>query len=191
MTISKILKMTSVIPLNLNITACLNPYRLLITDKLFVAMKKVILFILLLTGCFSFSVFAQDEDPVKREKMMREVQEFKMKYLAQEMDLSELQKKEFFELYSEMSESKKECYHEAVKMDRQLKGDKNASEEEYQQVRNAFNQANSNWAAIQQEYDAKFAQFLSEKQLYKMKEAESNFRQKLQEMKHKRKKDHH
>lgn len=151
-------------------------------------MKKVFLIILLiLTGIPA--IFSQDDDPVKREKMMKEVQEFKMKYLAQEMELSEVQKKKFFELYEEMCESKKECYQEAVVMNRRLKGNKDATEEDYQQVRNAFSQANSKWAGIEKQYDEKFSEFLSQKQIYEMKEAESSFRAKFEEMKHKRKKD--
>ena len=153
-------------------------------------MKKLILISIILLSGFS-SLFAQEEDPVKREKMFREVQEFKMKYLAQEMDLSELQKKKFFELYEEESESKKECYQEAVVMDRKLKKEKEPTEEEYQQVRNAFSDANAKWAEIEKQYDEKFSEFLSQKQIYKMKEAENSFRAKFEEMKRKRKKDHH
>ena len=134
--------------------------------------------------------FAQDENPVKKERMFREVQEFKMKYLAQEMDLSEVQKKKFFELYEEMSESKKECYQDAMVLDRKIKQEKDPTEEDYQEVRNAFNQANANWADIEKQYDEKFSEFLSQKQIYKMREAEVSFREKFEEMKHSRKKDH-
>ena len=134
--------------------------------------------------------FAQDENPVKREKMFRDVQEFKMKYLAQEMDLSEAQKKKFFELYEEMNQSKKECYQEAVVMERRLKENKEATDEDYQEVRNAFSQANTNWAEIEKQYDDKFSEFLSQKQIYEMKEAENSFRAKFDEMKHSRKKEH-
>ena len=153
-------------------------------------MKKLSLIITLLIAGICFA-FAHEEDAVRKEKMMKDVQEFKMKYLAQEMELSELQKKKFFEVYGEMQESKKECYKEAVVMDRRLKKEKNASEEDYQQVRNAFNQANANWAEIEKQYDDKFSEFLTQKQIYKMKEAEDSFRAKFDEMKHKRKKEHH
>lgn len=153
-------------------------------------MRKFSFLILLFFTAAAFA-FPHDDDPVKRERMMKEVQEFKMKYLAQEMGLSELQKKKFFELYEEMSESKKECYQEAVVMDRRLKEEKNPSEEDYQQVRNAFNEANAKWAEIEQQYDDKFSEFLSQKQMYQMKEGETNFRAKFDEMKRNRKKDHH
>ena len=153
-------------------------------------MRKLSFIILLFFTAIS-SVFAQGEDPVKKEKMMKDVQEFKMKYLAQEMELSEVQKKKFFEVYEEMNESKKECYQEAVVMDRRLKHNPAATEEDYQQVRNAFNEANANWTETEKEYDEKFSEFLTQKQIYKMKEAEISFRAKFEEMKHSRKRDHH
>lgn len=152
-------------------------------------MKKLsLLIILLLTGISL--VFSQDEDPEKREKMMKEVQEFKMKYLAQEMELSEVQKKKFFELYEEMEESKRDCYKSAVVLAHQYRENPNSTEEDYQKVRAAFNQANAQWTEIENSYDEKFSEFLSRKQIYKMKEAEASFRAKMDEMKHNRKKDH-
>lgn len=153
-------------------------------------MNKLITFLFLFLFGISFAM-AQEEDIVKREKMMRDVKEYKMKYLAQEMELSEVQKKKFFELYDEMQESRKECFHDAVAMDRKLKGEKEADEEDYLQVRNAFSQAQANWTPIEAEYDDKFAEFLTQKQIYKMKEAENNFRSKMEELKHNRKRDHH
>lgn len=160
-------------------------------------MKKLSLIILLLLFSIPYTIAQEDipalpkTNPEKREKMMREVQDFKMKYMAQEMELSELQKKQFFEVYEEMQESKKECYKEAVVMDHRLKEEKNPTEEDYQQVRNAFNQANANWAEIEKQYDDKFSEFLSQKQIYKMREAENSFRAKFEEMKHNRKREHH
>lgn len=164
-------------------------------------MKKLSLIILFLLAGFTFSSSQdlgenQGEEPFKtspekREKMFREVQEFKMKYLAQEMELSEVQKVKFYELYEEEQASKKECYQEAVVMDRRLKKEKDPSEENYQQVRSAFNMANMKWAEIEKQYDEKYSEFLSQKQIYKMKEAENSFRAKFEEMKHNRKREHH
>ena len=133
---------------------------------------------------------AQDNNPEKKEKMFREVREFKMKYLAQEMELSEVQKKKFFELYEEMSDSRRKCYHDAVKMDRELKKDPQASEAEYQKVTDAFAQANAEWAVEEKQYNEKLAEFLTQKQIYKMREAERNYQERVAEMKHSRRKDH-
>lgn len=151
-------------------------------------MKKIsFILILLLTGICN--VFAQD-DHAKREKMFKEVREFKMKYLAQEMDLNEAQKKKFFEIYEEMDRSRQSCYREAIKMDRKLKQDKDASEADYQKVTEAYNKANTEWSEKEKLYNEKLSEFLSQKQIYEMREAENSFRAKLDEMRHNKKKDH-
>ena len=134
-----------------------------------------------LCGCFLFSIQAKDKD---KEKRFQQVQEFKMKYLAQEMELTEKQKKEFFQVYEEMSKEKRNCYKEAVSMERKVRGEAGATEEDYQKVREAMNKANAESAAIEKKYDEKLSEFLSEKQIYKMKEAEKEFRAKMEEMKH-------
>ena len=152
-------------------------------------MKKIVLLMLLFISG-SVMMFAHEDDSVKKEKMYREVLEFKMKYMAQEMQLSESQKEKFFDLYEEMSEEKRECYEGAIKLDRKIKHEKNANDQEYQKVTEAFNKANQKWAEEEKEYNEKFAEFLTPKQMYKMKEAEQSFRSKLDEMRHNRKKEH-
>lgn len=135
--------------------------------------------------------FAQGDDKAKVAKRMKEVQEYKMKYIAQELELSEVQKKKFFELYDEMCASKKQCYDEAMHLERKIKHDPQATEADYQKVTEALNKANTEWAETEKTYNEKFAEFLSQKQIYKMREAENNFRAKFEELKHNRKRDHH
>ena len=131
------------------------------------------------------------EDSEKRDQRIREMKEFKMKYLAKEMDLTDSQKQRFFELYDEMGQKLDACYKTPRDMERRLKKQgKEASEEDYQKVTEAFNQANVEGAEIEKTYNEKFVEFLSSKQIYKLKEAEKNFRERLEEMRHKRKKEH-
>lgn len=132
---------------------------------------------------------ASQENEQKIEKRIREVQDYKMKFLAQQMSLSELQKKKFFEVYEEMSESKRECYKDAMGLERKLKHSKDATEADYQQATEAMNKANSEWAEKEKQYNEKLSEFLSQKQIYQMREAENQFRTKFEEMKHARKRD--
>lgn len=152
-------------------------------------MNKFVSAILCLIFGFSLG-FAHSDDPEKVEKRMREVQEYKMKFLAQEMELSDAQKKNFFELYEEMSQQKRQCYQEAMKLERKIKHEPQASEEDYQQLSEALNKANSQWNEEEKVYNEKFSEFLTQKQIYKMREAENAFRSKFEEMKHNRKRDH-
>ena len=152
-------------------------------------MNRLYIFLLFLIA-FSLNLLADKKDEHRKEKMFREVQEFKMKYLAQEMGLNEDQKKMFFELYGEMSKSKEECYKESRLLEIKLKKDKDASEEDYQHLTEAKNKANLENAEIEKNYDEKFAEFLSPKQIYEMKEAEKNFRNKLEDMRREKRKEH-
>lgn len=129
-------------------------------------------------------------DSAKKEKIFREVQEFKLNYMAEKMDLSGDQKKKFEELYEEMSQSRRECYADVMRLDKRIKHDKNASDDQYEELTSALNKANAEWAEKEKAYNEKFAEFLSPKQIYKMREAEASFKAKLDEMKHSRKKDH-
>lgn len=152
-------------------------------------MKKLVFLIMLLVVGAGFA-FAQKEDEAKVEKRVQEVREYKMKYLAQEMELTEAQKKKFFEVYNEMSQKKWLCYKDAMKLERKVKHDKNASEADYQKLSEAINKANASWADSEKVYNDKFSEFLSQKQIFKMREAENSFRAKFNEMKQNRKKDH-
>lgn len=148
-------------------------------------MKRLILILSLLVG-FVMVSSAQPHGKGKpekdHEKMKKELMEFKMKYLADEMDLKDDQKQEFFELYQSLEEQRGAIYRPVMEMRRKLKHDKNATEADYQKVTDAMNTANAESAELEKKYDEKFSEFLSQKQLYKLKEAEKSFREKLQEM---------
>lgn len=148
--------------------------------------KHLLLIMFLVIGCLT-PVCAQKEGKHDRDKMMKEIREYKIKFLAQEMELEGEQKASFAELYNEMSEKRKECMRDAMKMERALKKNKDASEAEYQAVTDAMTKAKAEDAAIEKQYDEKFSKFLTQKQIFKMKEAENEFRKKMSELRHKKK----
>ncbi len=149
-------------------------------------MIKRILLVLILSVCGVAAVSAQGHGGKDRERMMKELQEFKLKFLAQEMDLKEDQQSRFFELYNEMSAKRRDCMRVAWRMERRVKKSADATESDYQSAAEAMNKAKAEDVAIEKEYDEKFAQFLSPKQIYKMKAAEQEFRQKMSEMRQKK-----
>ena len=116
--------------------------------------------------------------------MMKEITEYKMKFLAQEMDLKEDQKEKFVELYQKMSEERMQNFRRMRQLEDSLK--ENASEEDYKKASDGIADLKLADARIEKEYDAKFAKFLSQKQIYKMKEAEEKFRRKMHDMRQKR-----
>ncbi|MCM1153110.1 MAG: hypothetical protein NC328_05605 [Muribaculum sp.] len=147
-------------------------------------MRKFILLFLILLGSVTVG-YAQKSNHGKNHG--KEVLEFKLKYLAQEMDLNEDQQPKFFEFYTRMNNEKFALFKELRQLERKIKDGK-ATEAEYEAYSKASANAKIKIAEIDKSYEAKFSQFLSAKQLYKLKEAEETFRKKMREMHHKRKK---
>jgi len=146
--------------------------------------KRLLLILLTILGLFS--VYAQNKGGNNRQQMMKELWDFKLKFLAQEMELQDDQQDRFFQLYTEMSKKRRDCMREAWRLEKKLKKSEQATESDYEAAADAMNKAKTEDAAIEKNYDEKFAQFLSQKQIYKMKAAENEFRKKMQEMRHKR-----
>lgn len=129
-----------------------------------------------------FSASAQKKDSkAKREEMRKEMRDFKVKFIAQEIDLQESQSKRFVELYNQMSDEKDRLFHETRKMEKRIAGGE-ATDEEYAQASRVLTEAKEKDAEIEKKYDAKFSTFLSAKQIFKMKGAEEKFRRKIHEM---------
>lgn len=149
-------------------------------------MKTRISLIIICLLCGLGSLFAQGHDGKDRAKMMKELREFKLKFLAQEMDLQEDQQERFFTLYNEMCDKRNACMRSARRLERKVKNSHDATEADYEAAAEAMNKARAEDAAIEKEYDEQFSQFLSQKQIYKMKAAENEFRKKMSEMRHKK-----
>lgn len=124
-----------------------------------------------------------------KDKKHKEMREFKLKYLAQEMELRSDQQKKFFDLYNKMSDERRSVHRDIRKLENQLKNDKNVTERDYAKMTKALTDSKAKEAKIEAKYDAEFAKFLSQKQIFKMKQAEETFRAKMHQMrgKHARK----
>lgn len=125
-----------------------------------------------------------DPQGKSREQMFKEIQEFKLKYLAQEIKLEENQREPFFKLYNEMSEKRMALMREARSAEKAVRGNKDATDEDYMKATKAMDKAKADDAAIEKEYDAKFSKILTHKQIYELKRAEESFRRKMDEMRH-------
>lgn len=142
------------------------------------------LLLTLLLSFLGFSIaFADGKKDKSKDEIFREVQEFKMNYLAKEMDLNNDQKTKFFDLYREMTLKRRECMKNARHLERKLRKMENPTEADYQAATEAMSKARTEDAAIEKEYAEKFSQFLTQKQIFKMKEGEEAFRKKMEEMK--------
>lgn len=147
-------------------------------------MRKIYLILILSAMCI-LPAFSQKHGKSDREAMRKEVMDFKLKFLAQEMELKKDQQKKFFELYTQMSEEKHGIFKETRAMEKRL--EKNGgTDAEYEAMTRSLTKAKEKDAEIDKKYDDKFSEFLSPKQIFKMKSAEDKFRKKIQQMRHKK-----
>lgn len=129
----------------------------------------------------------EGEGPGKsREEMRRELEEFKMKFIAQEINLQSDQQKRFMELYSQMQDEKVKVFTNAIRIDYKVRKDRNATEADFEQAAKAMNEAKERDAEIDKRFDKEFSTFLSAKQIYLMKAAEEKFRRRMHEMRKQR-----
>lgn len=148
-------------------------------------MKHILL--LFVAVLLAFPVAAQQKGQKRHHaEMRREFREFKIKYIAQEIEVSPAQIKEFTELYSQMEEERHKVFSATRKLERSVKANKNATEKDYQALSEAMTEAKAKDAAISKRYDEEFSRLLTAKQVYKMKDAEEGFRRKMQEMRQKK-----
>ncbi|MBD5370595.1 MAG: hypothetical protein HDR80_05520 [Bacteroides sp.] len=150
-------------------------------------MKKLLL-MLMLAIATTMAAFAHPAPDGKggAKEMFHKIREYKIKFLAQEMELKNDQKERFAKLYAEMSAERMKIWSPVRALEKKV--GKDASEEEYAKVSKAISDARVRDAALDQEYDRKFAEFLTQKQIFKMKEASEKFKRKMEEMHRSKKK---
>jgi Spy/CpxP family protein refolding chaperone len=142
---------------------------------------KIFLFLsIMMLICAPFNMVAQKRNAPAPWK--KEFKEFKIRYLAQEIELRDDQKSLFVPLYTQMMEEKDEIMKVPISMQRRLDKMENASDEDYRKASEAMSNARIKENEIDQRYEEKFKQFLTPKQMYKLKEGERKFRDKLVEM---------
>lgn len=149
-------------------------------------MKLRILFILF-SICLFIPAFSQKNcDEGSHAAKRKEMTQFKLDYLAKEIDLREDQKKQFYELYGQMEAERRAIFKKMKAAEKSISENKNAGESDYDKATKEINAAKSEMAVVEKQYDDKFSTFLSKKQMYKLKEAEAKFTQKMQECRDKK-----
>lgn len=154
-------------------------------------MKKIVYIVIITLLAGVLPGYAQDKPKKSRAEMHKEMVEFKTKYIAQEMELTDEQKEKFAPLYEQMDRERWQLFRETRALEKKLKNDKTATDADYEAAVKAMNQAREKGAEIDKNYNEKFKKFLSAKQLYKMKEAEDAFNQRMMKMRMKRKQKMH
>lgn len=133
-------------------------------------------------------VFAQNKHHREgdHDRMIQEYREYKMKVIAQELDLKGETRNKFFETYQQMCNERGPLMHKIGEARRKIRHQKNLSEEEYEKINRQLTECRDEGAKIEKKYDEKFATFLSQKQLYEMKSIEERIMNKAKELKGKK-----
>ena len=118
----------------------------------------------------SLPCVAQRKDSVKgnRAEWKKELQDFKYKYLAQEVELTEEQQEKFFELYVKMESELKTVDSDCKAAQKAVKAEGEHSDAEYEKALNALLNKRVMKGQIEKRYYDQFKTFLSVKQLYKL-----------------------
>ncbi len=125
---------------------------------------------------------AKHRQKKSHDERVREIMEFKMKYLAQEMELTEAEKARFFSTYEAMSREKGELFENMYKAKRRIKKGENLTDKDYEQVSVELQHIKKKLDAVDERFDKEFTKFLTAKQIYKMHEAEQEFLNKVRRM---------
>ena len=142
---------------------------------------RVLLLVILSTVCVA-GANAQKKNNHRGGDIHKEIRDFRIKFVAQEIELRDDQRKEFMETYSHLINDRRNAYAKVRELEKKVKDKKNASEADYKDLSDARSKASSEIVNLNTRYDAIFSKFLSQKQIVKMKEAEEKFRTRMMEM---------
>lgn len=143
-------------------------------------MKKLLLltFILLVAASGASAKKTGDKHCLSDAKK-KELQEFKLKFLAEEMDLREDQIPRFNETYIQYENERRELIKKKRNIEKKISEDNNVSDAEYEKANKEILETKAKMADVEKKYDEKFSQFLTKKQIFLMKSAEEKFMQKM------------
>ena len=112
----------------------------------------------------------------------KEMHDFKLRFLAQEMKLREDQQKQFITVYTQMTEEKEANMNQVRRAMIRVKKLDNPTDADYTAATDEMIRGHEQDLAIEKKYEERFKTFLSPKQIFSMKEAERKFREKLRGM---------
>lgn len=132
---------------------------------------------------FMMPALADNNGRRNSETMRREMREYKKQYLAQEMGLDDGQKEKFNALYDKMSDERLKLFRATRQMENRVRNASNVSDADYKKAVKALSDMKQKDAQIEKHYDSQFSKFLTARQIFKMKEAEGKFRERMHRMK--------
>ena len=148
-------------------------------------MKKLTVILLAILTLLPAGALAQgNKGPSKseRKEWMKKLRALKHDFLTKELDLTENQRDEFFELYDAKEAERTAAEQKVRQAERSVrsKGDA-ATDADYDAAIKAQYRLNSEIASIESKFEASFRKVLTKRQLYKLRGTEHAFQRKLME----------
>lgn len=120
--------------------------------------------------------------PKNKPEMKKEIQDFKLRFVAQEIGLRDDQRAAFTEAYSRQMAEEDALFRQVGEANRRLKEIPNPTDADYERVNAVLVETKAKSAALEKKYDEIYAKFLTPQQRFKLKDAEMQFRRKMEEM---------
>ena len=114
-----------------------------------------------------------------RERYVREIRSYKHRYLARQLELSDQCRENFFRLYDAMEDELLELNTQTRDLEQRVSANTNASDVELEAASSALFSEKAKEAEIENRYYNQFKEYLTPRQLFKLKGAERNFNRQL------------
>ena len=138
-------------------------------------MKRISILILLIASIAQFAI--ADSDKGEREQWFKEMREFKHKFLAKELGLTDQQQEAFFPIYDAMDSECQKFHRETRKLQRDIKKkkDNEVTDLEYEKAAEALFELKGRENKIEQKYYPQLKAVITPRQLFLLKGAEDKF----------------
>ena len=138
-------------------------------------MKRISILILLIASIAQFAIANSDKG--EREQWFKEMREFKHKFLAKELGLTDQQQEAFFPIYDAMDSECQKLHRETRKLQRDIKKkkDNEVTDLEYEKAAEALFELKGRENKIEQKYYPQLKAIITPRQLFLLKGAEDKF----------------
>ncbi len=142
-------------------------------------MIRKILFTLIALMLLPVAASAQKPSDRERKTWMKEMQQYKNEFMTRKLELTDEQKAKFLPMYDRMEKEVRAVNEQTMKMERDIKKNKEATDLEYEKLAEAQVELKAREAKIELKYLKEFKAILKPSQLVKLKKAERDFSRQL------------
>lgn len=133
--------------------------------------------VLFISSSFNLSAEIEKEgEDLRRQALLKELRDYKHRFLTHELKLTKDQQKPFFKLYDEMEDETTKLNSETRELERRIaESPEDVTDLEYEKATEALFDLKIKEGEIEKSYADQFKTILTNKQLFMLKSAERNF----------------